>query len=126
METPSCLDARLGARTFAPVELYDLARNDVPGALAYYGQRRGRLGQGATPERQTTVSQLLRLQDEPGPLAAELRRAYPADFEPADLAAAALARTAASSPPSLPSGRVGEVASAEGPPGRFASVTGPE
>ncbi len=60
------------------MEIYDLSRNDVDGAVRLYGEKRA--GAKAGPARQALLSQLIRLQDSPGTLAKALRAAYPADF----------------------------------------------
>lgn len=62
------------------MRLFELARNDVPGALAYWAEHRERLMRATIPQRSSTVSQLCMLQDEPKALLAALRQRFPADF----------------------------------------------
>jgi hypothetical protein len=63
------------------VELYELERNDVPAAVAYYGEKR-RLFLGRPTQRQSVVEPLMKLQDDPAALGAALAKAYPEDFRP--------------------------------------------
>ncbi len=62
------------------MRLFDLARNDVPGALAYWAEHRERLMRQSIPQRSSTLSQLLMLQDDPAALKAALSARFPADF----------------------------------------------
>lgn len=64
------------------MKLWELSRNDVPGAVAYYGEKRAGLVPGS-PMQQTLVAPLLKLQDDAvgrRELAAGLKKAYPEDF----------------------------------------------
>ncbi len=62
------------------MRLFELARNDVPGALAYWAANRERLMRATVPQRSSAVSQLCMLQDDPAALLAALRERFPADF----------------------------------------------
>ncbi|HEU4408120.1 MAG TPA: hypothetical protein VFS43_22855 [Polyangiaceae bacterium] len=62
------------------MRLFDLARNDVAGALAYWAEHRERLMRQSIPQRSSTVSQLMMLQDDPAGLRRALAERFPADF----------------------------------------------